>query len=338
MNFGGLLKRPLAWIFCQIGRLRNLLFDLELLRAEKLSVPVVSVGNSTMGGSGKTPFILWLIEKLKAEQISLGVISRGYRGSYSGVVEVDRFDLPEVHGDEPSMLKKKHFDVPIFVGRNRVKAGLHLLKQYSVSLVLADDALQHRWLARDLNILLFDVSRPFINFEIFPLGFGRESLASSLARADIVCVTKTNLAVEENWREQLSLIKSSAKSGLIWCFAEYKLHQLCDLNGDVISLDQLKGYKVFSAIAHPDGLVRSATDFLGFGPNKVISFADHAEISLNDANNILNSLTSDEFLVITEKDEVKWPVADERVLVAHAKLKITEGENEILDSLRRLAR
>jgi tetraacyldisaccharide 4'-kinase len=172
----------LASIFGTAVRTRNLLYDRGALPVRRLQGPVVSVGNLSVGGSGKTPFVILLGELLHKRGIVFDVLSRGYGRSTQGVVIVDPAGHPREFGDEP-LLVARRLGVPVILGEERYAAGLEAEKQFGPRLHILDDGFQHRALHRDFDIVL--VTPDDARDRLLPAGRLREPL-SSLKRADVV--------------------------------------------------------------------------------------------------------------------------------------------------------
>lgn len=173
---------PLTGIYGAAGALRNALYDHRILAVRRLARPVVSVGNLSVGGSGKTPFVIALGELLKARGIRLDVLSRGYRRQTRGVMVVEPNGSAADFGDEPLLIARR-LDVPVIVGESRYEAGRIAEKNFESHLHILDDGFQHRSLARDFDIVL-TTARDFED-RLLPSGRLREPL-SSLARADAI--------------------------------------------------------------------------------------------------------------------------------------------------------
>jgi tetraacyldisaccharide 4'-kinase len=173
---------PLSTIYGSVVRARNALYDREYLRARRLQGPVVSIGNLSAGGSGKTPFVMLLGELLKARGVKFDVLSRGYGRASRGVLLVDPAGLPQQFGDEPLLIARK-LQVPVIVGEDRYEAGRFAESRFGVQLHLLDDGFQHRALARDFDIVL--LTPQDANDRLLPAGRLREPL-DSLRRADAV--------------------------------------------------------------------------------------------------------------------------------------------------------
>jgi tetraacyldisaccharide 4'-kinase len=176
---------PLSAIYGAVTGTRNALYDRGLLRARRLQGPVISVGNLSAGGSGKTPFVMLLGELLKARDIKFDVLSRGYGRKSKGVRLVDPAGLPSEFGDEPLLMARK-LQAPVVVGEDRYEAGRFAESRFGVQLHLLDDGFQHRVLARDFDIVL--VTPQDAKDKLLPSGRLRESL-SSLRRADAVVLS-----------------------------------------------------------------------------------------------------------------------------------------------------
>jgi tetraacyldisaccharide 4'-kinase len=173
---------PLSAIYGGVVGARNALYDRGVLRARRLQGAVVSVGNLSAGGSGKTPFVMLLGELLKARGIKFDVLSRGYGRKSRGVRLVDPAGLPQEFGDEPLLIARK-LQVPVIVGEDRYDAGLFAESKFGPQLHLLDDGFQHRALARDFDIVL--VTPQDAGDRLLPEGRLREPLRS-LRRADAV--------------------------------------------------------------------------------------------------------------------------------------------------------
>lgn len=176
---------PLTNLFGAAVRARNALYDSGLFPARRLQRPVVSVGNLSVGGSGKTPFVLALGELLKARGIRFDILTRGYGRETRGISVVDPAGLPQQFGDEPLLLARK-LQEPVVVGEDRYAAGVLAEEKFDSRLHLLDDGFQHRSLARDFDILLLtpEDSRD----RLLPVGRMREPLSGS-RRADAVVLT-----------------------------------------------------------------------------------------------------------------------------------------------------
>lgn len=184
------LLLPLSWFFRALVSLRRFAYRQRWLRAEKLSVPVIVVGNITVGGAGKTPVVLWLANWLVAQGRRPGIVSRGYGGQVSDVPQlVTPTSDPRRVGDEPVLLARRT-GCPVAVSRDRVAAARLLIADHNCDVIVSDDGLQHYALARDAEIVVVDGARRFGNGELLPAGPLREPL-SRLQTVDFI-VTDRN--------------------------------------------------------------------------------------------------------------------------------------------------
>jgi tetraacyldisaccharide 4'-kinase len=203
---------PLSAIFGAGVAFRNALYDRGVFKVKRLSRPVVSVGNISVGGSGKTPFVIALGRLLKERGIGFDVLSRGYGRRGAGVAVVDPDGSPDQFGDEPLLIARK-LQVPVIVGTSRYQAGLLAEKQFASRLHLLDDGFQHRRLHRDFDIVMLPASD--LEDTLLPAGRLREPV-SALRRADAL-VTLGQLAVEKNviWRVRRQMIVAGIEGKVI---------------------------------------------------------------------------------------------------------------------------
>lgn len=204
---------PLAALYGAAVRARNELYDRGALTLSHLQGPVVSIGNLTVGGSGKTPFLILLGELLKEHSILFDVLSRGYRRMTTGVVPVDPLGAPREYGDEPLLIARK-LGVPVIVGEDRYAAGRLGEEKFGPRLHLLDDGFQHRRLAREFDIVLATSSDA--RDSLLPTGRLREPL-SSLRRADAVVLTNDmpgdglRLGRQQVWRVTRDIVAPQTK-------------------------------------------------------------------------------------------------------------------------------
>jgi len=204
---------PLAALYGAAVRARNELYDRRALTLSHLQGPVVSIGNLTVGGSGKTPFLILLGELLKEHSILFDVLSRGYRRMTTGVVPVDPLGAPREYGDEPLLIARK-LGVPVIVGEDRYAAGRLGEEKFGPRLHLLDDGFQHRRLAREFDIVLATSSDA--RDSLLPTGRLREPL-SSLRRADAVVLTNDmpgdglRLGRQQVWRVTRDIVAPQTK-------------------------------------------------------------------------------------------------------------------------------
>jgi tetraacyldisaccharide 4'-kinase len=270
-----------------------------------LDCRVISVGNLTLGGTGKTPFVMMIAETLRGNGFKPAILTRGYGGRSKKPINVvcDGKEIllsPEWVGDEAVMMAEKLKNVPILTGADRFQTGRYALKNFEIDTLILDDGFQHLALRRDLDILLCDHQRPLGNNHLFPAGELREP-ASETRRADMVCFT----------RYSGGIVKFSPK--FLGSIPQIKTHLRLDSiinmeNGDVCDAEVLKGQPViaFCGIAKPEGFRQILQD-VQVQLKMFKAFPDHYEYSLNDIKE-LESIASQQgakYILVSEKDAVK---------------------------------
>lgn len=281
-----LLLWPLSLIFSLLSAFRRLLYRTGILNSTKISVPVIIIGNISVGGTGKTPFTLWLAQQLLDAGWHPAIISRGYtktsqkRPNIPHAVELN--DSPDVVGDEPLLMVQRDL-CPVWVGRNRVAVAQTLLQAHpECDVILSDDGLQHYRLQRDVEIVLVDGNRRFGNGFLLPAGPLREPV-SRLKTVDIVVVNGGNVVTGEF---AMSLIGSS-------------FYNLLNPNTSLPST-AFAGQRVhaIAGIGHPE---RFFSHLLQLGLNvQTHAFPDHHCYSASDIE-----FNDEEAILMTEKDAVK---------------------------------
>jgi tetraacyldisaccharide 4'-kinase len=181
---------PISILYGIVIWVRHKLFDWKLISSTAFKIPVICVGNLTVGGTGKTPHIEYLVNLLK-NNFKIAVLSRGYKRKTKGFVLADKNATPKTIGDEPYQIFRKYKNISVAVSEKRVKGISNLLNNNSkLQAVLLDDAFQHRYVNPGVNIVLIDFNRPIFNDRLLPVGKLRDTI-SQMKRADIVVITKT---------------------------------------------------------------------------------------------------------------------------------------------------
>jgi tetraacyldisaccharide 4'-kinase len=271
---------PLSAIYGAASATRNRLYDRGVLHSRRLARPVISIGNISVGGSGKTPFVILLGELLKQRGITFDVLSRGYRRETRGVLAVDPNGSPREFGDEP-LLIAKHLQCPVIVGKDRHEAGLFAETRYNSSLHILDDGFQHRSLARDFNIVL--LSPDDFRDQLLPAGRLREPI-SSLRRADAIVLT------EEIESSQLPAGK------FVW--------RICR-SLEIPASSSMRNPIVFCGIARPQKFTAELRA-LGIQPIAEKFYRDHHRYTERDIHDLLevrDRHKADGFIA-TEKDAI----------------------------------
>ncbi|MDP6320064.1 MAG: tetraacyldisaccharide 4'-kinase [SAR324 cluster bacterium] len=274
------------------------------------NTPVISVGNLTVGGTGKTPVVDLLSRELQGRKIKPAILSRGYGRKNNNTQKRLRFCEnkhadPDLFGDEPYMLAMRNPEVPVYVDSSRIAAADSAEKNDNPDVLVLDDAFQHLAIHRDLNLLLIDAERGLGNGNLIPYGILREP-ASQWKRADAIIVTKANISSTDAVSEILN--KELKVTCPVFNF-NFEARDFYRLDGeDRQQIQHLAGKNLLtvSGIAQPDGF-RKMLESLEGNLTGSLEFADHHDYSINDVHKILKKQDElkPDFIVTTEKDAVK---------------------------------
>jgi tetraacyldisaccharide 4'-kinase len=314
---------PLTGLYAAATALRNTLYDRGTFPARRLQQPVVSVGSLSVGGSGKTPFVIALGELLQARDIRFDVLSRGYGRKTRGVFVVDSNGKASDFGDEPLLIARR-LHIPVVVGESRYDAGRLAEQKFQSQLHILDDGFQHRSLFRDFDIVLL-TEGDFAD-QLLPNGRLREPL-SSLKRADAI-VLPADLKIDHpnSRRDAASRVS----------FAALQHQAIWRIERSLVLPDMPPAPIVFCGIAQPKQFftqVRTA----GITPAKEVQFRDHHSYTRSDVERLLslqNDLKAGGFLT-TEKDGVNLgPLQADLKPLAVAPLTVTINDPaDVVDAI-----
>ena len=302
---------PLSWLYGLGVGFRNLLFEMGILRSRSFTVPVISVGNITVGGTGKTPHVEYLIRLLK-DHTKVAVLSRGYkRKSHGFVLAGDDATFRSI-GDEPYQMKTKFPDITVAVDRKRTRGIDRLTSgEYvkDIDVILLDDAFQHRYVKPGINILLVDYHRLVIYDKLLPAGRLREPVKSK-DRADIVIVTKCPKDLKPmEFRVITKAMSLYAYQQLFFSTHEFEaLRPVSPKKQGERNLESLADQHVLllTGIASPEHML---TDLQAYAKKVTpLAFSDHHAFSKRDVeriNSAFDALPSPKLIVTTEKDETR---------------------------------
>ncbi|MBN1931228.1 MAG: tetraacyldisaccharide 4'-kinase [Desulfobacterales bacterium] len=315
-----------------MAKFRSTLYKNDFFQSRQLPCKLISIGNLTIGGTGKTPMTIYVAKHLKCLGYKVAVISRGYGGKaeiLGGIVSDGQkiYMQPETAGDEPFMMAAGLQNIPVIVGKNRFQAGMRAIDEFNPDVIVLDDAFQHYQLARDINLVLLDAARPFGNTCLLPRGTLREP-AAALSRADAFILTrcsfesnpgKTLLSKKYSHLFQGKPIFRSRHapyiSRIVPCKTSANQIQFDNsVSFDPKFLNQKKAF-AFSGLARNDEFLSTVKDF-GCKVEGFLSFPDHHPYSGSDIDQIFEAArrTKVDYLLTTEKDYVrmdsrlKWPV------------------------------
>jgi tetraacyldisaccharide 4'-kinase len=328
-------------------RLRATCYRHRVIPSRELPCKVISVGNITVGGTGKTPMTIYVAGEIKRAGFNVVIVSRGYKGGaekHGGIVSDGRtvYMDAEQAGDEPYMIACHLKGVPVVVGKKRFAAGMLAIEKFQPDVIVLDDAFQHLKLKRDLDLVLLDHIRPFGNTHLLPRGVLREPV-SSLARSDACILTRCRADSDEVHRSAVARIQVLVPGVPVFTSSHvpywYVVHggapKSFEAVPDVFSandFEQVKHRKVFcfSGIARNDDFQHTVKE-LGFNVTGLLEFSDHHPYSAMDLATILRCAgdTGADQLITTEKDHAriahKEPLPLELIVVG---VKVSFGDNE----------
>lgn len=326
-GLGNNLLRFVLWLLSHVYRtiiiLRNWGYSAGWLRSYRMDVPVISIGNITTGGTGKTPLVIWLCRMLEKKGVKCAVLSRGYKAERGNV------------GDEAAILAKACGGAKVIVDSDRVAGAAKAIKEHCADVLVMDDGFQHRRLERDLDIIAIDATRPFGYGKLLPAGLLREP-KRSIRRADAIVITHydqtTSVSVARIEREV-----SAIKPGIPIAKAIHKHPFAKGTGGVILSMDDLRKKKIFAfcGIGNPDAFI---TRLREYGMKLVGSkiYNDHHNFSESDIGDIYEDAVEAgaELILSTEKDWVKTALHAQRLddigfAYLAVELEFIEGGKEI---------
>ncbi len=309
----GYALTPFSWLYGFGVYVRNKFFDWGILKETSFNVPVVGVGNITVGGTGKTPHVEYILECLRYKR-NIAVLSRGYKRKTRGFIVASAKSTPDDIGDEPLQIYEKFGGtVKVAVCESRVKGVRELIKQFpKINLIVLDDSFQHRYIKPKVNIMLMDYSHPVYSDNILPLGRMRES-SDAKYRADMVITTKCPSDVSaldmrlvskhlELMPYQKLYFSTFDYGGLIPVFPD-------DCTDRVLINDLTEDDSVIllTGVANPRPFVNHFREYPF--KKKVLHFPDHHDFKKSDLNKILKKFNETpgnrKLIITTEKDAMR---------------------------------
>ncbi|QSE96835.1 tetraacyldisaccharide 4'-kinase [Fulvivirga lutea] len=302
MNILKWILFPFAILYDGVTRLRNYLFDIGYKKSFEFEANVIGVGNLTVGGTGKSPMVEYLV-RLLGESYTIATLSRGYGRKTKGFRIANSNDNAKTLGDEPFQFFNKFKNIHVTVGEERAVAIPYILAELSPDVILMDDSYQHRYVKPSLNIMLTDYNRLFYNDHVLPLGRLREARKGA-KRADIIVVTKCPQELSANERNSIREKIGNYSDSKVF-FSAIKYLDPVPLNEDYNKLSE--NVLLFSGLAYS----KPFTEYISSKYNLVddIYFNDHHEYSSKDMNLVEERFRQipfeDKSIVTTEKDIVK---------------------------------
>lgn len=297
-------------IYASAMQIRSRLYENDIFKVERLSVPVISIGNLTMGGTGKTPTVRLICQIFKNKGFSPAIISRGYGGSAKEAINIvtDGTDIllePEEAGDEPYMLASSLKGVPVLTGKKRILPCQYAIETFGCDLLLLDDGFQHMSVHRDLNLVLFNATTLAGRSKVFPGGELREPF-SALERADAFILTGVTEKNSSNAKEFSEFLHKNWSQSPVFETVN-TIDGIYDVEGNTAeSVLSSHIFFAFSGIAHPKRFLMSLneTDIALKGH---LQLKDHSTYSKDLMLKIIKEATDAgaSALITTEKDIVK---------------------------------
>lgn len=322
----GIVIFPFSLLYGMVILVRNFLYNRKIILSVKVSAKVISVGNISVGGTGKTPLVKKLASILSQNGYRVAVVSRGYGGQEKGTICVsdgkNLLSESKTCGDEPLLLAENLPGIPVVVGKDRISAAEYAMHNFNSQIIILDDGYQHRKIHRDIDILTINAANPWGNGMLLPGGPLRESLRN-LTKADVFVITNADKS------NKIDKIKSVIK--------KYSLHPVFLTHHNPVSfftaedkkiaLTDLKNQSIiaFSGIANPDLFHTTLLD-LGCTIKKFIAFPDHhfytdADIKQLQTIALHNKVQA---IITTEKDMVRIDTWDnQKIPLSYLKIELT---------------
>jgi tetraacyldisaccharide 4'-kinase len=332
---------PISAVYGLAVRIRNFLFDYGILKSKEFDIPVIAVGNISVGGTGKTPTVEHLIFLLR-NKYNIAVLSRGYKRKTKGFVLADETSDVKTIGDEPFQVFLKFPDITVAVDEKRVRGIQKLLNSdKNLDLIILDDAFQHRYVRPALSVLLIDYTQPFFEDHYLPYGRLRDN-PEERYRAELILVTKTPPEVKPiDMRIIASELKLRPYQTLYFSAIEYK-GLMPVFGNEIFALDegmlnkQNYAILVVTGIGNPTPIINYCKGFTE--KIRVLSFKDHYQYTEKDYKRIVNEFhlmeAENKIIVTTEKDAVRFkvlkikdPQITKRFFYYPIEMKILNNEN-----------
>lgn len=338
-----LIKRlffsPLSWIWESVYFFRRACYDYGILRQRSFQVPIISIGNLTFGGTGKTPFTLWLAEYLHKKNKKVMILMRGYKGKLensSGLIKSGKMMTPDPvdYGDEALLFARRLEDATIVVGKRRSENLSFYFPKIEPDVVLLDDGHQHIKIKRKLNIVLFDATMPISRYRVAPLGYMREGF-QGLKDADLVVIGKADVVKPETVKTLKKFLQPHLPVGVEFAEVGFKPNGFYNAANELIlKAEDIRGKKVIcvAGVANPQSFYKLLEE-LGAEIIVTESFPDHHYFKPDEINALLSYAKSeDALLVTTEKDmvRIKKIIEDDSIVFLEVDLQFLNGEEAAL--------
>ncbi len=314
----------LTYPYSAVLNTRNILYEIGIFRSIRLPVKVISIGNITTGGTGKTPFVEFMARYLLEKNKKVAILSRGYGGSNSSQENSDNTN------DECLVLRENIKDVPVFVDKDRVSSGEKAISDYGVDCLILDDGFQHLRLRRDLDIVVIDSLNPFGGQNLIPGGSLREPL-KNLVRADLFIISHCNQSSEQTIESIYTKLNHINPHAPVCESVHSPVHIENMTDGSILEPGWLKEKRIYglSAIGNPESFA-STLKGLGADLTRHRVFCDHHAYTRGEIDDVASEAKTlgADAIVVTQKDIVKirkMNIKDANILSLKIEIQITKG-------------
>lgn len=325
------ILKLLSYIYAFLNFLNKKLYAIGILKTEKLTLPVLSVGNLTSGGSGKTPVMIYLVHLFQAQNYKIGVVSKNYKAKVKGIAKIEP-DLHEAdyYGDEPFLINQKTHCLG-YVGPVKSKSAMAMIRNEKVDFVFVDDGFQHHALFKNCNILLMDATQWENPIRLLPWGRYRDGF-TEIKKAHILIWTKTNLVSSEKLMEMKRVIHFPGPQFEFEFITNQYLH--VHLNTLQALHEIPKRVVFFCGLANPQPLIETLKKLKPELEMITKIFPDHYQYQEADLKVLLDKPLNYKFFLTTEKDWIKvkkfWP-KDQELGVVQLDLKLNKEDKELYE-------
>lgn len=340
-----ILLSPLSILYGWIGQVRRFGYKFGFLYSCKFDVPIISIGNLEMGGTGKTPLTIWLNSQIEQRGLKALILTRGYKSDYENKsilldASVSLKSSQAYIGDEPRLILNSMSKGTLGIGKKRAKNLLTYFSEGEADVVLLDDGFQHLKIERDLNILILNAQTSLDRYKVFPLGSLREDV-SAMKDADIIAVSRSRGLADSGLSDLRSFIRTINK-GAPLCFFDYEIKEVKRLGNSKRQVPEVfekdRKFLAFSALGKNESFVESLKSF-GFNVVHSLGFSDHHRFTIGDVEDLHKTAKEWEAsLICSEKDAMKLIELEntEEIYYTSIDLKFVSGEEELMSRLIKL--
>ncbi len=339
------ILKPLSRLYITGVKIRHWLFDRSILRSEEFDIPIVCIGNITVGGTGKSPMSELLLEELSPKH-KIAILSRGYGRKSRGYIEVKEEDNYLNVGDEPLQIKRKYSDVVVVVCEKRVEGVRRIIEEHpEIELIVMDDGFQHRYVKPWINIIMVDARRPISSDEPLPLGSLRDT-PHALHRASYFVVTKCPESMTQSERKKMREELIVEPDQRVYFSRIVNLDPTATYPDIAPPFDPSASVVAMAGIGNPKPLLETLRD--RYKVVEELIYRDHHSYTPEDIERITRRLEEkpNSVIVTTEKDSIKFLASDditqiikERLYYTPIRIKFIDGEpTEMLTKIKNYVR